>query len=106
MPIIQELKAEYEKYVKINNEDDYSKACIIAGEEVMKALDEGKAVEDAHKLMYEMELTGFQAGVVAHAISHFHTRGEEFRVAWNDWYGVPKDTKGVVNPAMFTFDEE
>jgi hypothetical protein len=100
MNIKPELKEKYEHYVKINCEDEYSKAVIKAGEAVMTALDDGKTVEDAHNAIYGKDLTGYMAGAAIQAVCHFHPRGEEMRLWWNKRWGVKEDKGGVVNPAI------
>ena len=82
MEVKKGLEKKYEEYVK-KNQDGYGHAIIIAGAKVGKALSEGKTCKEAHDEMYGEDLTGFMAGCVAQAISHFHSRGEEFRKFWN-----------------------
>lgn len=108
MKIKKGLEEEYKKYVQINSEDSYSKAVVIAGEAVGKALDENKTPEEAEKEMKGHGLTGYMAGAVAAAITHFHERGEEFRKFWNKSYDVKEedDKGGVVNPAIITVDRD
>ena len=105
MNIKPELLAEYESYAEKNSKDEYSKACITAGEAVMKALDEGKTYGEAKEAMYGRGLTGFMAGVVASAVSGFHERGEEFRKEWNKEYDI-ESGKGTVNPAIVTIKDK
>ena len=55
------------------------------------------AKEEANKL----GLTGFMAGCMAQAVSHFHPRGEEFKQYWNGKFSNNKEkAEGVVNPAI------
>jgi hypothetical protein len=107
MTIKPELQQEYDKYVEINSEDEYSKACITAGEAFGNALDEGKTFEEANAAMCEAEdgLTGFMASMAVKAVAHFHPRGEEVRVWWNERNGVKSD-KGIVNTAVMTFEDD
>ena len=72
---------------------------------VGKALSEGKSPEEAAEEMYSEGITGFQAGKVAQVITHFHSRGEDFRQWWNRRHLTEEEAqeaKGVVNPAVFT----
>ena len=51
-------------------------------------------------------ITGFMAGAVASMVSQCHSRGEEFRKAWNHDIGKTtgqEDSDGVLNPALVTF---
>ena len=96
------LEKEYTHYIEVNS-DPYSKAVIDAGEAVGTALDEGKTLQEAHDALYGGGLTGFMAGSAIQAVCHFHPRGEELRVWWNEKHGVKSD-KGVVNPALITGD--
>ncbi len=100
----KELQKEYESYVS-KNQDGYGKACIDAGEAVMKLLDEGKTPKEAEKGLHGNDLTGFMAGAAMHGVCYFHERGEEMKKWWNGKYGV-KDGKGVVNPAIVTIKEK
>lgn len=106
MKIKENLKEEYEKYVKINQEDEYSKACIDSGEIFGNALDEGKTPEEANEIMCETEngLTGFMASMIMKSLAHFHPRGEEVRVWYNDRNGV-KSEKRIVNTAILNQDD-
>lgn len=104
MKIKKELQAEYAKYVAINGEDDYSKACVDAGEAVGNALDEGKTAQEALKMLHGLGLTGFMASMAAKSVAHFSPRGEEIRVAWNEQNGIKHD-KGIVNTAILTSED-
>jgi len=91
------------------NTDPYGKACIDVAREVMRAMDDGADVSDPHKLIDDADakvcaggITGFQAGCVAKMVSQLHSRGEEFRVAWNAPYGIKPETPGTANPAILT----
>lgn len=98
------LEASYEKYVKNNSEDEYSKACVNAGEAVAKLLDEGATAEAALEGLMGHGLTGFMASMAAKGVAHFHPRGEEIRVAWNAKNGI-KTENGIVNAAVMTFND-
>lgn len=95
-------KEFWDKQVELNSKDAYSKACIEAAQKVMEALDAGKTPKEAHDEMYGLGLSGFMAGCVAQIVSQAHMRGEEFNDFWNESWGVPKGTKGTVNPAIVT----
>jgi len=103
--IKSELFEEWNKYVATNTKDFYSAGVVEASLKVMKALSEGKSPKEAEKTVYDLGITGFQMGCVAQTVSHYHPRGEEFRLYWNRQY-LPKDkaekAKGVVNPAIWT----
>jgi len=103
MNIKKELEKEYADY-EANNEDGYGNACVLAGESVMALLDEGKTPEEAERGLHGHGLTGFMAGAAIQGVCHFHERGEEMRVWWNEKHGVSKDKKGVVNPALVTIN--
>lgn len=100
------MQEEYDKYVSINSEDEYSKACVDAGEVFGTALDEGKTFEEAERAMLDAEegMTGFMVSVAVKGVAHFHPRGEEVRVWWNERNGVKAD-KGIVNAAVFTMED-
>ena len=112
MPIIKQ--EEWDKYVKLNK-DAYGKCCVDVAREVMHLLDEpNKGYEniDTHRIICEAEkniggdgITGFMAGCVAEMVSHCHSRGEEFRKAWNGDVGKvtgQENVEGVLNPAVMT----
>lgn len=96
-----ELQSKYDKWVKINSEDGYSKAVIVAVEKVASLLDEGKTPEEALDGLHGQELTGYMAGAAVSAIVHFHPRGEEVKKPWNKQCGN-EDAKGTINPAIIT----
>ncbi len=91
------------------NKDAYGKCCVDIAREVMRLLDDGaqidtpKAAGDlistAEKNIGAAGITGFMAGAIANMVSHLHSRGGEFRVMWNKYFGVD-DGEGVVNPAI------
>ena len=107
-------KEKWNTYVE-KNKDHYGKCCIDVAREVMKMLDEEptKSELDTHKLICDSDdnikaggITGFMAGCVAQMVSEVHSRGHEFRLAWNKDHGVKeKQAKGgVVNPALMTIE--
>lgn len=106
MNIKNELRGEYKTYCEVNKKDEYSKACITAGEAFMQAIDDEKSFEEANKAMCEAEpgLTGFMASMIMQAAVRFHIRGEEIRVWWNEKNGV-KSTEGIVNTALMDVDD-
>lgn len=99
-----------------NNQDPYGKACIDVAREVMRKMDEDaapitsagthKLICDADKAINAGGITGFMAGCVASMVSQVHSRGEEFRRAWNrdNQIGTEgdkaNDSNGVLNPAI------
>jgi len=96
------MDKEYKQFVD-KNQDDYGNAAIVAAATVGNALSEGKSCKEASGLMYGMNLTLYMAGCVAGAIYHFHERGEEFKIWWNEDKGITdKAVKGPVNPALVT----
>ena len=107
MPITnQDAWGEYEKA----NADDYGKACVDVAREVMRLLDERPGKFDPHQIVCdadkEDDLTGFMAGCIAQMVSKCHSRGDEFRKAWNLWHQLGKEGAkanegdGVLNPAV------
>lgn len=103
MPIIKQ--EEWNKCVKINSDDGYGKACVDTARRVMEILDEEKDF-DPHEVINRADkevdaggLTGFMAGMVSAIIAKVHSRGEEWKKAWNKDYGN-EDAKGVINPAI------
>jgi len=92
---------EYEDYVA-KNQDGYGNCAVRAGASVGKLLDEGKTAMEAEKGMNGHDLTGALAGCAAMAVTHFHPRGEEFKVFWNKLCGGTGEEKGVANPAIVT----
>ena len=84
------------------NQDPYSRACVDVARAAMEILDRGEPF-DPHDLISQADresgaggITGFMAGAAASMISQCHSRGDEFRRAWN------KDVQsgGVLNPAL------
>jgi hypothetical protein len=99
------LQEKWNNWTKINSEDDYSKACVHAADAVALKLDEGATPEDALEALKGRELTGFMASEATKAVAHFHPRGEEIRVAWNEMNGV-KSEKRIVNTAILNVDDD
>lgn len=108
MPITQEK--DWNEWVK-NNDDPYGKACVDVAREVMQILDK-KEPFDAHQIICDADknidaggITGFMVGCVAQMVTHCHSRGEEFRKAWNGDVGKntgQENSEGVLNPALLT----
>lgn len=104
MKIIPGKEQDYKEYCEINSHDDYSNACIIAGERVGDLLDAGKTPKQAEKGMYGLGLTGFMAAMVCRGIWKYHPRGEEFKAYWNKKHGGTGDENGTMNPAVMDID--
>ena len=104
MPIIK--TDDWNKCVE-NNKDPYGAACIMVARRVMEILDVVGEF-DPHDIICRADketkaggITGFMAGCAAQMVSHCHSRGEEFKAAWNKQYD-PKPREGVINPAILT----
>ena len=96
------------------NTDPYGKCCIDVAREVMRRLDAKQGpfdprllVNDADKAIKAGGITGAMAGFVASMVAQVHSRGEEFRRAWNreTQIGTEGDEanakgKGTLNPAF------
>ena len=100
---------EWERCVKMNK-DSYGKACVDVARRVMEILDEEQGF-DCHEIICRADdealgkeggITGFMAGCVAQMVFQYHSRGEEFRLRWNQDHGVneSKAEGGIVNPAI------
>lgn len=91
------------------NKDPYGGACVKVAGRVMELLDEVEEF-DPHAIICQANddtiggITGFMAGCVAEMVTVCHSRGEEFRKAWNKYHGVEEDKGGVVNPAIVTIN--
>ena len=97
----EETKEEWKTFVENNTKDFYSCAIVERSLYGIIALSKGANCEDLEK--YYEDVTGFMAGAIANAISHFSPRGEEYRTYWNKKFGVDdSDSKGTVNPAILT----
>lgn len=119
MPIVND--EDWTKFVE-SNTDPYGKFCVDVARVVMAFLDERPApltAEMTHTLITEGSrrrgggLTGFQAGCVASMVSQVHSRGEEFRRAWNNEVAIGTEgeranaQKGaVLNPALLNITVE
>ena len=111
MKVKKGLKKKWDKCVKVNQQDGYSKCtvdCTIAvGDNLDKGMEPKKAFDDGIK---GSGLTGFMAGCIAQMIAQFHPRGEELREWWNidnqinDGEGKKFNKKkgAVINPAIMT----
>ncbi len=62
--------------------------------------------EECQKDLGYLGITGFQYGCVVQALSHFWVFGLELREWHNAQYGVSKEAKGVVNPAILTLKSD
>ena len=104
-------QAKWDSWVEAN-QDPYGKCCVDVARRVMEILDEGNEF-DTHKIITQADddiedggITGFMAGAVASMVSQCHSRGEEFRRAWNidNQIGNEGDKanagSGVLNPAL------
>lgn len=98
-----------------NNTDPYGKCCVDVARKVMEILDTEPGEIDPHKLICRADdeteaggITGFMAGAVASIVSGCHSRGDEFRLAWNKSNGVTEEKAkgGVVNPAILVMKDE
>ena len=100
----------YDNYAKINQADEYSKACIDCIEVYSACLDIGKTPEEAERLMLDSNvgqgLTGNMMGEIMKAIVHFHPRGDEVRPWWNKKCGGTGEEKGTINPALVTIGKK
>ena len=110
------------------NKDAYGKCCVDVARKVMEILDESPdkkivgGYEDdfsTHKLICRADneikaggITGFMAGCVAQMVSQCHSRGKEFREAWNlhnqiNKEGEKANKKGaVLNPALLNINTD
>lgn len=105
MEIIEGKEREYADYVA-KNSDDYGAACVKAGEDVMRLLDEGRTPEEAEEGLHGHDLTGFMAGSAISGVCYFHKRGAEMKAWWNrNTSGTPDETTGVNNPAIITLED-
>ncbi len=98
-----ELQEEYDKYVAINQEDEYSKQVITCGELFMKGIDSNKTLDEAlDSAVKGFGLTGYMVGALIETAAHFHQRGDEIKSWWNKRYGGTGEEKGTINPAIVT----
>lgn len=110
MPIINQ--ETWDKWVE-SNQDPYGLAIINVARRVMEILDretEFDTVEmicRADKDVSAGGITGFMATGVAAIVSQCHSRGEEFRKAWNRNIGQAtgqEDADGILNPAILNIE--
>ncbi|SRR5258708_10674683 len=92
----------------LKNTDPYGKCCVDVALRVMEYLDQENEF-NPHYLICRADndikaggITGYMAGVAAQIVAEVHSRGEEFRKAWNKEYGVGEDHGGTVNLAILT----
>jgi hypothetical protein len=119
MKIIEGLQTEYEAYVAINSQDDYSKAVVTYTERWASLMEDGitftnlppaeyiaqHADKDSHIADTE-GITGFMYGAAVSALAHFWVYGEELR----RWHNLDiqigtegeraNESGGVLNPAL------
>lgn len=119
MRIKRGMRLEYQKYVRINSKDAYSKAVATYGErwaELMEAqLAAGKTIADcADSTSHEADtegITGFMHGCAVKALSRFWGHGEALRI-WHNLdtqlqdEGVKANEKpgAVLNPAILVVE--
>ena len=106
---------DWKKYEE-SNTDPYGKCCVDVARRVMELLDEKQTPithEDTFKFICKADedinaggITGFMAGCVAQMVARCHSRGEEWRIAYNAKHGVSEEQAkgGIVNPAIMTFN--
>lgn len=99
------MEEEYRKYVTVNGQDEYSRACVDVGELIAAVLDNGESPADALKQLNGHGLTGFMATMAVKGVAHFHPRGEELLAEWNKQWGVPT-AQGLVNPAVMNVSDD
>lgn len=113
MKIKQELKDEYDSYVKKNSKDPYSRAVVDFAEqwarEMEKSMNKGitlaEIAETACSLVDSRPgfgITGYMYGASVSALSYFWEHGEELRSWHNAKYSTKKDIEGTINPAIVT----
>jgi len=111
MPIInQEL---WDQGVELNSEDEYGMDIIEATKNAMKILDNEDEF-DIDDVMNRVggQLSGFQAGIVSVGITECHSRGEEWRKAWNLREQIGNEGErynregGVINPAIMNIERK
>lgn len=101
---------EYAEFVTKNSNDGYSRAVVDYAEVwakiMQRKLVNGATISDiadeSQKELGYLGITGFQYGCVVNALSHFWVHGQDLREWHNAKYGVSKEKKGVVNPAILT----
>ena len=116
MKIKNELKDDWEEFVKINSDDDYShdtiRYTIIWADRLERALEDGEKLEDVVlKLSFGtgIDITGFMHGMAASIISKYWVLGDQFRQAYNESIQIGNEGEGAtekevtLNPALMTF---
>lgn len=111
MKIVEGREAEYEQYVKVND-DPYSARVVSYGREwadMMEALIEkgAKLEEIADQTSHDADtdgITGYMHGAAVLGLAHFWVHGDALRVWHNAKHGVTEDKAqgGTVNPAILT----
>ena len=119
MPILEDKQEDWQKWVD-NNDDPYGKCCVDVARRVMELLDlpehagplhagYSPDLQTPHGLICKADndikaggITGFMAGAATQMVSHCHSRGDEFKKAHNEQYGVTDDKAAAVNPALVT----
>jgi hypothetical protein len=100
-----ELVSEWETYTMMKRKPDshgnfaYAVGIVEGAVKVFRGLSNGMMPDKAMDETDDMGITGYMAGNIAGMVSHFHPRGDEFKLWWNLQYGI-SDAKGVVNPAI------
>ena len=108
MKVKEELREEYNQFVKINSEDAYSYAVVTYMHQWADLMEsemaKGKPLSEvADKASHDADtegITGFMYGCAAAALAKYWEHGEELRLWHNNEYGYQGD--GVVNPAVIT----
>jgi len=112
MPIVK--LDEWKRYEEQNINDPYGKACVDVARRTMELLDASSiplTPHDTHTLICQADkevdaggITGFMATMVAQMIMQVHSRGDEFRIAWNADHGCSEEkAKGrLLNAAVMT----
>lgn len=97
--IKKEKMAAWLDEVLKNSDNLYGFAVMFGAANVMYGLDQKMTPEDSMKQHGVDGLSIFQAGCLADVVSRYSERGEEFRVFWNNKWGV-KNSNDIVNPAI------
>ena len=110
-------KKEWRSWVS-KNKDPYGKCCVDVARRVMEILDKDEPF-DPRDIICQAEndigaggITGFMAGCVASMVSQCHSRGDEFRRAWNIHNQIGTEGEranegdGVLNPALLNISTE
>lgn len=114
LQLLPDKESEYAQYVEKNSQDGYSKAVVDYAEgwakTMQKKMTEGgqsvsEIADESQKGLGFLGITGFQYGCVVNVLSHFWVHGEPLREWHNAKYGISKEKKGVVNPAILTLKD-